>query len=596
MGGWMDMRATRKASRHFLLLAVTYVMLGASGWRVAAAQTRCTALSGTVLPLDGVAQTLSLTAVDVPAGAISKNPLSPAFCSIAATVSSNANAAQSRIAIAVWLPETGWNGRFLGSGNGGFGGAVSTLPMKLGLLQSYAVANTDLGTGLLFKCTTLYCGSLEGFLQFGVKLGGLLGDAAAIADFGYGATHLMTLAGKELIQEYYGAAVKRSYFTGCSTGGGQALAEAQRFPADYDAILAGSPAYDRTHLISGGAALYEVTHFAADAYLTDGARALAHKAVLASCAGHDGGLPTDDYLTRPAMCRFAAASLQCTGRNGEIPCSDQRAVGCTCLTVDETIALAQYWAGAPDSRGRVLDPGYERGAEDSADGLAMRENLTEPAYDSLDYWVFGVKFRWQSLFGTVAAPAGVLAGRVRALDDTKLRGAPFASLVNATQANLAQFNAGGGKLILYAGYEDPVIPSADVIDYYNQALADDANTPSYVKFYLAPGMWHCLGGPGVDAFGNISVNQPPDPHSRHDDILAALVAWRERGLVPDRIVATHYVNDDQAQGVAFQRPLCPYPQDARYRGTGDPTRAASYRCARDAPVLTQKFGFGYGPK
>ncbi len=552
-----------------------------------AAATPCTALNGTVLKLDGVAQTLGLTAIDEPGP--------PPYCAITATVSSNANAAQSQIVIAVWLPETGWNGRFLGTGNGGFAGEINTGAMKTGLLEGYAVANTDLGTGNLFKCIPLYCGSREGFTQYGVPRGGLHGDAAAIADFGFGATHLMTLAGKALIQDYYGTPATYSYFHGCSTGGGQALAEAERYPGDYDAILAGSPAYDRTHLISGGAGLYEVTHFAPDAYLTAGARTLAHAGLLAACAGRDGGLTTDNYLTQPAMCNFSPTALQCTGAPGEIPCADSVAAGCTCLTADQVIAMTQYWHGALDSNGSVLDPGYERGAENAADGLGTRETLTEPAYDSIDAWTFGKQFRWQTLFKTVTEPAGVRAGRIRALDETPVGSSNFANVVNATQANLSAFNTQGGKLILYAGYEDPVIPSADTIDYYNQALIDDPNTPAYTRLYLAPGMWHCTGGPGADAFGNQSPNQPPDPLSPKDDILAALVAWRESGTEPEKIIATHYINDNEAQGIEFQRPLCPYPRNARYNGTGNPTHAASYRCAPGKPVKNQKFGRGYGP-
>jgi feruloyl esterase len=405
----------------------------------------------------------------------------------------------------------------------------------------------------------------------------------------------MTLAGKQLIEEYYGASASYSYFHGCSTGGGQALGEAQLYPADYDGILAGSPAYDRTHLITGGAAQYEVTHFAPDAYLTEGARALAHAGVLAACAGHDGGLPTDDFLTKPALCKFNASALQCSGAPGEVPCDHAVSTGkCTCLTADETVSINQYWAGAPDSHGRIVDPGYERSAEVGTDGLTGLK-LIEPAHDSLDYWAFGLKFHWQSLFGTVSAPDGVRAGKIRALDGTPVGSGTFDTVLNARNADLAAFNAQGGKLILYAGYADPVIPSADTIDYYDQAVEDDPNTPDYVRLYLAPGMWHCEGGPGVDAFGNQSSNQPPRPKSPEDDVLAALVAWREDAAPPGKIIGAHYVNDEQSQGIAFQRPLCPYPENARYKGSGNVNMASSFRCAAGDPVRSQKFGKGYGP-
>jgi feruloyl esterase len=565
----------------------------------ATTQTPCTALDGTVLTLDGVAQTLSLTAIDEPAGAVSANPLSPAFCEVNAIVSSNANAEQSQNAIAVWLPETGWNGRFLGTGNGGFGGSIVTTHMTIGLLEGYAVANTDLGTGILFKCNSFYCGSLEGQMLDGIPLGGLHGDAAAISDFGYGATHLMTLAGTELIQDYYGQPAQYSYFHGCSTGGGQALMEAERYPDDYDGILAGSPAYDRTPLDVGAAAFYEVTHFAPDALLTNEALALAHAGVLSACAGRDGGLATDDYLTQPAMCHFDATSLLCTGAQGEVPCTDPSGTNCTCLVADQTVAMNQVWGGALDSTGRVLYPGFERGAEDPGnEQLVKRQAVTEPSFDSLDYWAFGPQFAWQELFAKVSAPAGELAAKIDALASASVGGSVLASVLNANSANLAAFNAHGGKLIIYAGYEDPSIPSASAIDFYNQAVHDDVSTPNYARLYLAPGMWHCMQGPGVNAFGNFSTNLPPVPKSASDDIMAAMVAWRERGAAPGRIIATHYANNDEAQGIEFQRPLCPYPENARYKAEANPNPAlaSSYRCAAGAPVENQKFSYRYGPR
>ncbi len=544
------------------------------------AATRCTALSGMTLPLDNIATTLSLSATDEPGA--------PPFCSILAIVSSDGAKGQSQIKIAVWLPETGWNGRFLGTGNGGFGGAIDEQPMRIGLSQNFAVANTDLGTGILFKCNGVFCGSRQGYAIDGVPVGGLLGHEAAIQDFGYGATHLMTLAGKQLIAAYYGRAPSRSYFDGCSTGGGQGLAEAQRYPRDYDGIVAGSPAYARTHLISGGNALYEIAHVAPDALLTTAARTLATSAVLAACAGHDGGLPTDAFLTQPALCHFHAASLQCTGAAGEIPCTNPQASGCTCLAPHQLRALTSLWSGALDDHGAVVDPGYERGAESAPTNAAIPPaELTEPLHDSLDYWAFGKDFAWQTLFSTVTAPTGISRASIRALDKTRAGEADFYDTVNAMHADLHEFAAGGGKLLLYAGYADPVIPSADTIDYYNQALRDDPGTPRFVKLFLAPGMWHCEGGPGLNAFGNIGTNPPPEPGAASDDILAAMIAWRETGKAPKSILATHYINNQSTQGIAFQRPLCPYPETAT---------APGFTCTAGKPVVSQRFGKGYGPK
>ena len=172
----------------------------------------------------------------------------------------------------------------------------------------------------------------------------------------------------------------------------------------------------------------------------------------------------------------------------------------------------------------------------------------------------------------------------------------FASGLNANNANLSTFNAAGGKLIMYAGYEDPLIPTASAIDYYNQAVKDDPNTPNYAKLFLAPGMWHCNGGPGANAFGNFSSNLPPLPTIPFDDIQAELAEWVEQGGAPVQIVATHYVNDQQSQGIESQRLLCPYPKFAQYYKTNqDPTKYTSYRCQPATKVKNQEYSPLYGP-
>jgi feruloyl esterase len=603
----------------------------------AATTTPCTALAGTFpdgatlkisqkMGYTGKAGTpvvLGIQAQDVPANMLSPPEPSPAVCEVSMDVSSVGDATKSQIAIGVLLPEgtvgthsaAAWNGRFLGTGNGGFAGSVAASTLGFGLIpayvvtgKTYVVANTDMGTGLLFNCNGLYCGSTEGVTDYPNQTpGGLYGDAAAINDFGYGATHLMTIAGQVLTGIFYGKHASYSYFHGCSTGGQQALMEAQRFPDDYDGILAGSPAYDRTHLHIGGPALYEATHFGPvdsnglpDSYLTNEALALGHAGVLAQCAGADGGLPTDTYLTRPPLCKFSATALQCTGASGEVPCTDPTGTSCTCLTTDQTTALNQLWKGARDSDNRALYPGYERGTEDptAALGASTTQALTEPAFDSLMYWAFGPNFQWQSLFKNTTSLQGELASKIDAFDSTPVGtdGDTFASVLNANNANLSAFKAHGGKLIMYAGYEDPLIPSASTIDYYNQALVDDPTTPGYAALYLAPGMWHCSGGPGVNAFGNLSSNLPPIPTSPTDDIMGALLQWREAGVAPGSIVATKYTNDDATQGIAFQRPLCVYPQDAAYLKGKNPNVATSYVCKRDGLVKNQEFTPIYGPQ
>ena len=566
-------------------------------------------------PGTGTPLVLGIQAQDIPANALVPGQPSPALCAVGLVIASNGNPAQSQVTVDVLMPAAAnWNGKFLGTGNGGFAGSVAVSTLGLGLIPSYAVtghtyvvANTDLGTGNLFKCNSLFCGSKEGVADYPNQTpGGLYGDAAALTDFGSGATHLMTLAAKSLINTYYSADPSYSYFHGCSTGGQQALMEAQRFPADYDGILAGSPAYDRTHLHVASASLYETTHAAPDYYLTNEALGLAHAGVLASCAGTDGGLPTDDFLMKPAQCSFDATALQCTGAATDVPCTDPAGTSCTCLTPHQAISMNAAWSGAHDSAGRVLYPGYERGAEEPANnlGLPTQQALGEPAFDSLDYWAFGANFDWKTLFDDTETPQPELASMIKALDTTPVgtSGDTMASTLNANSADLSAFFGRGGKLIMYAGYEDPLIPTASSIDYYN-ALYRNPNTKAAgplgdnARLFLAPGMWHCNGGPGANAFGNLSPQLPPLPTIYTFDIMAALTAWREFSVVPSQVTATKYVNDDSSQGIAFQRPLCAYPMSAVYTKTKqDPKQASSWSCRASAPVLNQGFAGKYGPK
>ena len=621
----------------------------ASSAALATTASPCAALSGTfpngdtqalsvALGYNGAAGTpvvLSIQAQDVAANAYYAGLPSPPVCSVAMVVASDGNPADSQIQIAVVLPEGTegtnsqkyWNGEFLGTGNGGFGGSIATSTLAIGLIPSYltngwtyVVANTDLGDGAgegvpagdpgaWYNCNTLFCGSDEGHSEYGQTLGGLYGNPVAITDFGYGATHLMTVASKALIQTFYGTPAGYSYFHGCSTGGQQALMEAQRFPTDYDGILAGSPAYDRTHLHIASAAFFEEIYATPTGYLTNEALGVAHNAMLQSCVVPDGGVAGDDFLMQPSKCSFNASAVVCPSPLGpnDVPCTDPTGTSCTCLTTDQVTSLNGYWSGARDNFGRVLLPGYERGAEDPNAGLiAEGETVTEPLFDSLDYWAFGPSFTWQSLFANTLTPQGELSERIVAMDDKRVGDSTFAGVLNANNPDLSAFNANGGKLIMYAGYEDPLIPSASSIDYFNAvrngdpdntSYKGDKNLADYMRLYLAPGMWHCNGGPGANAFGNLSSTLPPVPGAINDDILGALRAWRENGIAPGKIIATKYVNDNEADGIAFQRPLCPYPENATYtKIRHNSTLATSWACKPGEYVTNQKFSRFYGPQ
>jgi feruloyl esterase len=588
--------------------ALAIGLASAGAFAAPAFATACTDLANTPLTLGGTATTVSFTAKDIPAGPFTAPngqafAAVPAFCEISLVISSSGNPATSQSAVEIWLPRPShWNRRYEGFGNGGFAGAIDFSELLLGISEGFASANTDLGTGILFKCNSAFCGDHTGF---GGIPGGLYGDPAAIRDFGYAATHLMTLAAKQVTAEYYLHPPKRSYFNGCSTGGQQALMESQRFPDDYDGILAGAPAHNRTHLHMAGPAVYEATHFAADAYLTNAALGLSHSLVLRKCAGLDGGLRTDDFLTQPNMCKADARDLICQGKPADVPCTDPTAASCTCLTHNEATAMNKLWSGAVDNNGNQLYPGGERGTEEPVPlsaangysgnlGLPWQQAFSEPVFDSLMYWALGPKWVWQEMFDTTSTLQPELASEIATVDATPVGDSTFAGVLNANNTNLRYFANHGHRILMYQGYADPLIPSATSIDYYNAVAAGDPKVNDYLRLFLAPGVWHCGGGPGANAFGNLSSTLPPEPLNPHDDVLGALIYWVEVGTPPTVIRATKFTNDDPASGIAFQRPLCLYPAHAVYAG-GNKAVFGSYKCVSGAPVTNQPFSPIYGP-
>jgi feruloyl esterase len=556
--------------------------------------SQCSDLAGTLsLQLgDGATVVTPATVQDITSGSYtppgSTTPITglPPFCRVALDISSTGDPSESQILVEVWLPESGWNGRYLGTGNGGFAGAISTPALAGGLLAGYAVANTDMGTGVLYECNGLYCGGRTGL---GGGPAGLNGHPDSIKDFGYRATHLMTVAAKQVVAAYYGQPQHHAYFAGCSTGGQQSLMEAQRFPEDYDGILAGAPAYDRTHLHMSGSWGYAWTHASTSSLLTVPALSLINNAVLSKCGGHDGGLAGEGFLTQPAACRFDAQSLQCTGDETDVLCTDPTATSCTCLAPEQAAAMDAIWHGPVDDQGRQLQPGFLRSSEtpvpvtaadpDGNLGLVWGQAQPEPAFDGLIFWALGPNWTWQDFFTAASDPVAMLSSEIRAIDTTPVADMTFAQALNATSADLSQFRKNGSKLILYQGWSDPLIPGFAAVDYW-QGLrrADRGNPADYARLFMAPGMWHCAGGPGPNAFGGQDQLPSPKPGDPSDDALAALANWVENGFAPTQILATKYVDDVPTQGIAFQRPLCQYPQHAAYLGSGDPNDPASFEC------------------
>lgn len=571
-----------------IVTAAGLMLSATSAW--AATTDSCSALQSLKLHLDGTASVVSINASTVPAA----SPL-PAYCDVNLVVSSNADPSVSQIQIEVGMPVgSDWNGRLLGTGNGGFAGAVSLDEIKYGMSLGFAAANSDLGTGLLYKCSTLHCGDHDS----GTILAGMYRKPQAIRDFGHLSMHLMTLAAKELIAAYYAKPQTYSYFMGCSTGGQNAMMEGLRYPTDYDGIVAGDPANNRTHLHIASAFGYLATHYATDAAPPASAAGLAHAAVLKQCAGSDGGSASDAYLMQPQLCTPNLSALQCTGASGEVPCtSSNSASSCTCIIPDQVKTIANLYVGAKDDGGNTLYPGYEPGTEDpntlTSGGLLSFAYFTEPLFDGIMYWGFGPNWKWQSLFATTTDIVGEKRTMINAFDHVQLGVSNFAVELNATTTNWSEFYTRGGKLIMYHGSADPLIPTASTYDYYNALIKRaPAQAPKFSRLYLAPGVFHCTGGPGPDSFGDFAY--APKPLDPSQDVLGALMAWREKGQAPGPIIATKYAGKTPSSGIVAQRPLCPYPQHAVLTSGADPTKASSFQCAAGPLISQRPFGKPWG--
>lgn len=461
----------------------------------------------------------------------------PSFCRVAATLKPTPD---SNIRIEVWLPEKNWNGRFLGTGNGGGAGAIGYGVLANGLKRGFATANTDMGTSP---------GANE-----------IIDHPERWADFGHRATHEMTVTGKAITNAYYKKPFHHAYFAGCSTGGQQALMEAQRYPEDYNGILAGAPANNRTHLHTGFVWNYKVTNQIPGSFLPKEKLDLITNAVLKACGGKDGGAPGDNFLTNPGACNFDPKTLPV--------CADGKDEK-TCLTQAQFTAILQIYAGPknPGTGERIYTP-LPMGSENVALGLDYQQNPNQ-APSSLFYqykWVSGPQFDY-STFNFDS--------------DQQRMDSILAPILNANNPDLEPLKKRGGKLLMYAGTADPLVPYQDAAYYYDRVMKKQGGlkqTQNFFRFFLLPGMAHCGGGPGLNDCGqHLTFSVPQD--SEHD-VMTALIDWVEKGKAPEKIIATAFKNGDTKNGIHFQRPVFPYPEFPKYAG-GDVNSPSSFKGAQN---------------
>jgi feruloyl esterase len=539
--------AQRAAS--VLSAALVTSLVGISATPAAAAT--CASLAGLALPDTTItaAQSVAAGTYTAPDGEVFADL--PAFCRIAATLTPTSD---SNIKIEVWMPYSGWNGRYLGTGNGGIAGLIVYRTLALLLPLNYAVANTDMGTSPAATD----------------PLGGrvLTGHPEEQIDYATRSTNLMTVRSKRIIEAFYGEPSKHSYFLGCSTGGGQALHEALQFPGDYDGIVAGAPLMNNTHHAAG--LLWDYAAFNSSPVDITAAQATAvTAAIVKKCAGKDGGLSSDNFLTDPRDCRWNPAALQCTGGAADVG---------TCLTVPQVAAMRKLYEGPINPRtGERILAGRVRGSESNNGYPAAIASLTTSS-GSPTYWVFGNDLDWLTFDFD---------------HDMDTFDEEMAARLNANTADLEEFKSHGGKLILTHGFADPLVLTLSTVAYYERLITNQTRdgrhdegerkedlrrTQEFARLFLLPGVAHCGGGAGPDTVEGDQI--PPGPNSTTIARLALdpLVQWVEHGIAPDRIIAYHVTN-----GVTdLARPVCPYPALPRYSGVGDTTKASSFACVDDS--------------
>ena len=542
--------------------------------RAVSAATTCEGLINLSLPHGQVtaAQTITGGTFNTPPGCATgstgctTNTGLPQFCRIAGTATPTND---SVINFEVWIPaDNSFNGNYEQLGCGGFCGSIGYSALANAIRRGYAAAATDDGS------------------QAGGQATFALGHPEKIIDFGYRALKETTDKSKTIITGLTGQGPQRSYFNGCSDGGREALMEAQRYPDDFDGIIAGSPANFWTHLLV--AAVWNEQALLNDpaSYIPRSLLPVLSNAALAQCVGQDGGVKTDLFLNDPRDCHFDPAAVQC------VPGQDPT----TCLSSAQMQAARKIYRGAHDpATGELIFPGYEPGSESNPSnwpawitGASRDVDLSNSTGQALQLF-FGKGFFADFVFQDTNFDFRTL----NFTTDVTLTDEDLAAILNSTNPDLRPLRAHGGKIIHYVGWADSAIAPANSVNYYNSVRAELAGVEprgrvsnpwreiqEFYRLFMVPGMAHCSGGDGPNAFGNGTSNGPVIDADH--DLLKALERWVEEGVAPEKIIATHYVNNTPASGVQFQRPLCPFPQVARYT-VGDPTNADNLRCVQDEP-------------
>jgi feruloyl esterase len=455
--------------------------------------------------------------------------IAPARCRVVAVLKPSAD---SLINMELWLPPADkWNGKFQAVGNGGWAGYIQGLGAQPGqtpamvsaLRLGYATAGNDTG-------------HQEANGQF------TLGHPEKVIDFAYRAMHEMTVHSKTLIKSFYDQSPRLSYYNGCSTGGRQGLMAAQRYPEDFDGIIAGAPANDHLYLHAADM-VRMVAIFKDPAGLVPKAKQeMLAKAAMNACDAQDG--VKDSLITNPMSCKFDPAVLQCKAGDAA-----------DCLTTKQVATVKQIYASVKNSKGELIFPGYAYGGEAAYNYMrgitgppGETDINTNPVPNDLQLGTFrylahqDANWDWKTFnIDTDLALARKMGGDI-----------------DAVSTDMSAFKNRGGKLLLFHGWADPAIQPEHSVNYFNSVLGKmGKNQDNWMRLFMVPGMGHCSGGAGPNQL----------------DWVGTLETWREKGQAPDSIIGKGKIGE-----TPMARPVCPHPQVASYKGSGDIHDAVNFVC------------------
>ena len=507
------------------MLSLGFVLLSAAAAAAAAPVTTCESLQSLSTPQVAITAVSTAPGPFVAPGAAPAPPAPaagggraggapagppplPAHCRVKLVLKPTAD---SKINAELWLPTESWNGRFMAVGNGGFGGSIQGFgEMQTALRLGYATAGGDTG----------HDEASEG-------PGGMfaLGHPEKIVDFAYRAVHEMTATSKKVIDRYYGTGAQFSYFKGCSTGGRQAVMAAQRYPEDFDGIIAGALANRHIQMHTAGVSRSIELARHPEAAIPQAKAQMVSKAVMDACDSMKEG-----FLNNPRACSFDFSKLACKGAESD-----------SCLTAPQLETVEAFYGGTKNSKGELIFSGQALGNPVPALRGVQAGDAPGGGFDTVRIWGFqNADYDWKTFDLDRDMP--IINSKV--------------GFVDAVDPDLSKFKARGGKLLLYAGWGDTTITPENTVLYYESVLNKmGRNQGDFVRLFLVPGMAHCRGGDGPNTF----------------DTIGTMEAWREKSVTPTQMMGFNPQS-------SLSRPLCPYPQVATYKGAGNRKDASNWSC------------------